>query len=119
MHESAAQGKANSVQIQSCFDFDFLVYTLSSQTITMALGQRKGQSRVAIKTFDKCLEGCPIARKERASFHWYKIRQNKYLRLVNRIIKKQRAHNKMVACMVQKLSDTPYVINISHSNGIY
>lgn len=69
MQESAAQGKANSVKIQSCFDFDFLVYTLSSQTITMALGQRKGQSRVAIKTFDKCLESCPIARKERASFH--------------------------------------------------
>ena len=69
MHESAAQGKANSVTIQPCFDFDFLLYTLGSQTITMALGQCKGQSRVAIKTFDKCLEGCPIARKERESFH--------------------------------------------------
>ena len=31
MHKSAAQGKVNSVKIQPCF----LVYTLSSQTITI------------------------------------------------------------------------------------
>ena len=85
MHKCAAQGK-----VKKLFWFWFSrLYAQFSNHHHMAWGQRRSQSRVAIKTFDKCLEVCPIARKERASFHWYKIRQSKYFRLEakNRIIK--------------------------------
>ena len=64
------QESETHVKVYTIFYFHILVYAQTSHTIAMALRQcLKGQPRVEIKTFEKCLEGCPIVRRESASFH--------------------------------------------------